>query len=317
MTPEPIGNVERRLVSRFEIRIGPISVASSVLPRAQIAALREKERRTKPETISTSFSAMAEAPIVVLDSGIGGLPYLARIRELLPGETLAYVADNAHFPYGDRRDDEVIEAVLQTGTRVCAELQPKVLVLACNTASVLALDGLREVVKTPVVGVVPAVKPACEESRSGVVGVLATERTVSGGYLDDLVRAHCNGCRVVRRKASHLVRYVELELYNPGARTVGEVVSSDIDAFVAAGADRVVLGCTHFLHVISELTSLLGSGCRVVDSREGVARQVVRVNATLPPGRGGESKLFVTDATVGARYRRIARRFGVDYAGSL
>lgn len=261
---------------------------------------------------------MDNRPVVVMDSGVGGLPYLARIRVLLASETLCYVADTAHFPYGDRTDGEVITAVVDTARDVARQLDPKLLVVACNTASVLALDRLRAVLRIPVVGVVPAVKPACEATTTGSIGVLATERTVAGRYLDDLVARHCDGCSVSRCAAGVLVRFVEEELGTPHAPSVTAIARPYIAQFVSDGVDTVVLGCTHFVYLAEELAAALGNGCTVVDSRDGVARQTARVAARLAPGSAdGPARLYVTGDRVPPRYEELARQFEIEPVGSL
>lgn len=264
---------------------------------------------------------MSDSPIVVIDSGIGGLPYLARIRRLLPDLPTDYVADSAHFPYGDRTDSQVIDAVLETAERVHRRLNPRLLVLACNTASVLALEPVRARLPVPVVGVVPAVKPACESTRTGTIGVLATERTVAGRYLDDLIRTHCGGCRVVRCAAGDLVRYVETEIHTSGARNVESLAEPFTSRFLAAGVDVVVLGCTHFVYLKESLSALLGGESRVIDSRDGVARQVARVvglrgSACRRPS-GRPPRLFVTETRVPDRYLSLAADFAVQQTDVL
>lgn len=261
---------------------------------------------------------MDRRPVVVMDSGVGGLPYLASIREYLPRESLAYVADTAHFPYGDRTDAEVIAAVMDTARAIERRLEPKLLVVACNTASVLALDQLRTGLSIPVVGVVPAVKPACAATKTGSIGVLATERTVAGQYLDDLISEYCEGCSVSRCAAGILVRFVEEELGTPHAASVAEVASPFIAQFARDRVDAVVLGCTHFVYLAEELAAALGNRCAVIDSRYGVARQTARVAAQLPEGStDGPPRLYVTGARMPSRYEELARRFEVEPAGSL
>lgn len=264
---------------------------------------------------------MADYPIVVIDSGIGGLPYLARIRDYLPNESLVYVADTAHFPYGDRSDRAVRAAVLETAQLVAERLAPKMLVVACNTASVLALSHLRRRLPFPVVGVVPAVKPACATSRTGTIGVLATERTVSGRYLDRLIQAHCRGRAVARYAAGTLVRYVEEEVWSPGARPLANLAAPFLNQFKAENVDVVVLGCTHFVYLAEELSRLLGDGRVVIDSRDGVARQAARVAAEAarvsPASTASPARLYVTGGSLSDRYRELCQRFFVEPVGTL
>lgn len=263
---------------------------------------------------------MTSRPVAVLDSGIGGLPYLAWLQEHLPSETLVYAADTAGFPYGEKTPDEVRATVLRLARAFQRRYNPKLLLVACNTASVLALDVLRAELPVPVVGVVPAVKTAAALG-TGTLAVLATPRTVEDGYWERLVEAYAPGRPVRGFAAPDLVRLVEEggdreALLAGWARTLRQ-----------AGADAVVLGCTHYLHLSEDLKRHLGPGVSVVDSRDGVGRrvgQVLREKGLLSAGRVAPDRFhFTADprwpadelARLEARYRVWAGRFALEYAG--
>jgi len=220
-------------------------------------------------------------PLAFLDSGIGGLPYLNWVRENLPRENLVYLADRRNFPYGTRSPEEIFRIVSQNLDDLLECCSPKALVLACNTASVTALAPLRKRYELPIIGVVPAVKPAFGLSHNHVVGVLATERTVNDPYLDDLINRFGEGSRVVREAAGEIVKYVEESFsWGDDLDKVTRLPESIIKAsqnLVTQGADTVVLGCTHFLHVQKALANALGPGITIVDSCEGVGLQTQRV----------------------------------------
>ncbi|MBN2625604.1 MAG: aspartate/glutamate racemase family protein, partial [Spirochaetales bacterium] len=146
----------------------------------------------------TPSSESREQPVGFLDSGIGGIPYLVKLREKLPRENYIYLADHANFPYGEKSVEQIRASVLQATDRLLTISRPKLIVLACNTASVSALQVLREYVDIPVVGVVPAVKPAASLSGRRTIGVLATESTVNAPYLDGLIEQFARDFRVVR-----------------------------------------------------------------------------------------------------------------------
>jgi len=264
---------------------------------------------------------MTPEPIAFLDSGVGGLPYLARARERLPGTRFVYVADRENFPYGEKPRAAIVAAVSSVAERVIARENPRVIVIACNTASVVALPALRARYRLPFVGVVPAVKPAAALSRSRRVGVLATQRTVEGEYLKNLIESHAAGCEVVSVHAAGLVEFVERDLANASAEERTERVRREVQRFRAERIDTLVLGCTHFLHLEPEFRKLLEEeGILLVDSREGVARQVARLagQGGKADGRPASDSLYVTgSAPIQARYGYFAESFGMRLEGAL
>jgi glutamate racemase len=255
-----------------------------------------------------------------LDSGAGGLPYLDLARRNLPGERFVYVADRAHFPYGEKLAAEIREAVVDTMDRLWRTDPPKTAVVACNTASVVALDALRRRFPIPFVGVVPAIKPAAERSASKRIGVWATEKTLQEGYVDDLVHRFAADCVVTRVPGRDIVRFVENGFLEASAEERRACVAGAARTFSEAHVDQVVLGCTHFIHLAAELEAALGPTARVVDSREGVCRQLLRV---LPEPRheaapGAPGRLYVTGPVEeNDRYAEFARRFALRFVGSL
>jgi len=262
-------------------------------------------------------------PIAFLDSGIGGLPYLASTRSLLPQERYVYAVDRENFPYGEKSAEQVIRAISGLAERMIDREDPRLIVVACNTASVVALGVLRETFALPFVGVVPAVKPAAALSRRRRVGVLATRRTVEGQYLRSLIHDHASGCTVVSLPAAGLVEFVEetMERCTPEEKTAR--VRAEVDRFRDAGIDALVLGCTHFLHLEPEFRHLLSEeGIALVDSREGVARQVRRLlndrNGSRVDTEREPDCLYVTGASpIEDRYRYFAAQFGLHLAGAM
>ncbi|MDP2791768.1 MAG: glutamate racemase [Rectinemataceae bacterium] len=221
------------------------------------------------------------APIAFMDSGIGGLPYLSRARELLPGESFIYLADTDGFPYGEKDALLIRKIVIDRVARIMDQFAPKALVIACNTASQTALHAVRQAWPGfPVIGTVPAVKPAAESSRTRTIGVLATERTVRDPYLDLLIERHARGCTVLRCGAGSLVEFVERGYAASSGAERRAVIAPFVDGLVRGGADRIVLACTHFLHVAGEIGEIARDrdpSVEAVDSREGVAKRLVQV----------------------------------------
>ena len=211
--------------------------------------------------------------IVVLDSGVGGLPYLDAIRLRDPTRELLYVADSAGFPYGPKPPDVVQARVLALAAELERRWPVALFVIACNTASVIALQALRASVAAPCVGVVPAIKPAVGMTRSGRISLLSTDHTADSGYTTGLIDRFAAGVAVQRIGSPELVEYAEHALSDPRPHA-----SHAIDAVVARirghRSDVVVLACTHFVVIKAELQAALGAGVTVLDSVDGVARRV-------------------------------------------
>jgi glutamate racemase len=270
---------------------------------------------------------MTRRTVAFLDSGIGGLPYLARTRELAPAARCVYLADRENFPYGGKPRRRITAAVESAARRLIEAEDPALIVVACNTASVVALERLRASFPIPFVGVVPAVKPAAAASKDRHVGVLATQRTVEGKYLRGLVARFAEGCTVVSLPAAGLVDFVERAL--PGSSRGERLARVEQEAARFTGIDTLVLGCTHFLHLRDEFQEVLAArGITLIDSLEGVARQAVRLlaaqeaapQAAAPIAGAGAAggALFVTGREpVEERYRAWASRFGLEFGGIL
>lgn len=225
------------------------------------------------------------APVGVFDSGLGGLSVLRELQALLPAEDFLYVADNAHCPYGGRPPGEIRErARLVAGALVGRGA--KLLVVACNTATTVALGTLRaQFPAVPIVGMVPAVKPAAATTRSGRIGVLATARTVGGESLAALVRDHAGTAEVRLVPAPGLVDLVERgETSGP---RVEAALRPLLAPLLADGVDTLVLGCTHYPFLAAAIRELAGPDLAVIDAGAAVARRtrdVLARHGLLAPG---------------------------------
>ena len=210
----------------------------------------------------------------VFDSGVGGLSVLRELRAALPEEDLVYAADTAWCPYGPRSDGEIGERA-DALTRALLDQGADVVVVACNTATIAALDWLRERFSVPFVGVEPAVKPAAAQTRSGVIGVLATVAALAGPRFRRLVEAHAGDRRVLSQPLPGLVERIEDgDLDGPETRAI---VAAAVAPLVAGGADQIVLGCTHYPLIAPVIAEAAGPGATLVDSGAAVARQTARV----------------------------------------
>lgn len=235
---------------------------------------------TEPLAVNTSLpeattSDLKTRPTVLLfDSGMGGLSVYQEVRKLLPDLHYIYAFDNEAFPYGEKTEAFIVERVTNIVQQVAKQHPLAVIVIACNTASTITLPALRAMSDIPVVGVVPAVKPAAKLTRNGVVGLLATRATVKRAYTRELIDRFASECQVTLLGSAELVELAERKLH-------GDAVPADVLAEILAPwlkmkepPDTVVLGCTHFPLIAEELIAALPDGTRLVDSGAAIARRV-------------------------------------------
>ena len=216
-----------------------------------------------------------DAPIGVFDSGVGGLSVLDEIQQLLPHESLLYVADCGYIPYGEKTPAFICERL----HRVAAffrERGAKALVIACNTATVAAVADLRKSYPDwPLVGMEPAVKPATAATRSGVVGVLATTGTLQSAKFAALLDRFATDVRVITRPCPGLVELIETgDLGSPALR---QLLQSYVEPLLSAGCDTIILGCTHYPFLKPLLAQMLPPGISLIDTGAAVARQLKRL----------------------------------------
>ncbi len=279
------------------------------------------------------MSDMAETTYryAFLDSGSGGLPYLAQLKSHEPDASCVYVADTRHFPYGEKTRDEVISFAVATVGRLLERFKPEVIIVACNTISVAALETLRKTYPVPFVGTVPAIKLAASITKNRKIGLLATERTVKDPYTDRLIAEFAPDCEIVRIGDSILISKIERELVTATREERLEAVRPSVDRFRAAGCDTIVLACTHFLHVEKEIAEVAGNGITVIDSREGVVQQALRLASEgraskgLPSEGGsqadhGKCACYITGGVSPANeetFRTYSGIFGIEWRGIL
>ena len=221
-------------------------------------------------------------PILVFDSGVGGLTVLGEIQKLLPDISTVFVADTAMFPYGKLAPDVVLARVERVIDAMIERFDPAVVVIACNTASTLVLPALRAKHKIPFVGTVPAIKPAAAMTKSGLISVLATPGTVKRDYTADLIRRFAASCDVTLVGSANLASLAEAHLR--GAPVSDEDIAREIaPCFVGRDGkrtDTIVLACTHYPLLLSAFERLAPWPVTWLDSAPAIAR---RVNEVLPP----------------------------------
>ena len=223
------------------------------------------------------------APLLILDSGVGGLSVLGPTRALLPNAPIVYVADSAAFPYGTRSEAEIAARVPALLGRLVERFHPRLAVIACNTASTIALDHVRAALEIPVVGTVPAIKPAAMLSRSRVIAVLGTEATVRQPYIDDLTARFAHDCIVVRHGSSDLVALAEAKLAGE-LITAEQVRAAAAPLFAGADGERIdtmVLACTHFPLLADEF-AIAFPGVALIDGGAGIARRIAHLTVGQP-----------------------------------
>jgi len=266
-----------------------------------------------------SSSANTQYQYAFLDSGSGGFPYLAQLKDHAPEASCVYVADTAHFPYGEKTRDEVIEFACETFARLLERFKPELTIIACNTISIAALGAMRERFGVPIVGTVPAIKLAAARSVKRKIGLLATERTVCDPYTDELVEQFARDCEIVRIGDSGLISRIERELVTASRETRLDAVRPSIERFRAAGVDTIVLACTHFLHLSDEFHEVAGPDIEIIDSREGVVQQALRLVKPREVGHR-EGACFVTGSLspeMESRYKTYASLFNISWGGTL
>ncbi|KVU20930.1 glutamate racemase [Burkholderia ubonensis] len=219
-------------------------------------------------------TAAAGAPVGVFDSGLGGLSVLRAVRAQLPGESFVYVADSRHAPYGPRDEAFITERTLAIGEWLARE-GAKALVVACNTATAQSIAAIRERLAIPLVGVEPGIKPAAALSASGIAGVLATQSTLASARFQALLDRYGAGRRFICQPGHGLVEAVERgDTHSPALRAL---LDGYLQPMLDAGADTLVLGCTHYPFFTETIRDLVGDRLTIVDTSDAIARQLARV----------------------------------------
>ena len=213
------------------------------------------------------------SPIGVFDSGVGGVSVLREIQRELPAEELIYVADSAHAPYGDKPIEEIQERAFRI-VEFLIDQHAKAIVVACNTATGVAVEALRARWTLPFVAIEPAVKPAAAATRTGIIGVLATRQTIASPRFARLAETWANGARILAQPCPGLVEQIERgELTG---RKTRDLIESFVRPLVEQGADTLVLGCTHYPFVESLIAAVAGPGVTLVNPAAAVARELRR-----------------------------------------
>ena len=255
------------------------------------------------------------------------------LKKACPEAHCLYLADSVHFPYGTKSAEEVTECASSAVSLILKKWNPDAVVIACNTISVTSLTELRRrFPQTPIVGTVPAIKLAAKVSVNRRIGLLATEGTVHHPYTLDLEKKYAADCKIISRGDTALVAFIEHDFFNAGPEERKKAVQPAVAYFAANNCDTIVLACTHFIHVASVIAQEAGPAVKVVDSRDGVTRQALKVvedsgkrensifNAVSDFLRdnAADESLFVTgfkDPDDFSEYRLLCSRLSIPWGG--
>jgi glutamate racemase len=259
-------------------------------------------------------------PILVFDSGVGGLSVLDHIHAALPHAPIVYAADNAGYPYGTKSEAEIAARVPALLGRLAERYRPCIVVIACNTASTIALSHIRAALDLPVVGTVPAIKPAALASKTRVIGVLGTEATVRQPYVDRLSQEFASDCTVIRHGSAELVDLAEAKLRGdaPARDAMQRIMAGIFDQPLGGQIDQLVLACTHFPLLAEEIAASSPTGIALVDSGAGIARRTAHLleGQRWPTQQSGRA-IFTRDDSSLSGLAPALRRFGLTETDTL
>jgi glutamate racemase len=268
---------------------------------------------------------MSRAPIILIfDSGLGGLTVFTEVARLLPRARLIYAADDAAFPYGELEKGDLVQRVISVMDRLIMRCAPDVVVVACNTASTLALSHLRaHIPQIPFVGTVPAIKPAASQSLSGMISVLATPATVAREYTRELIRAYAAHCDVTLIGSSLLAPLAEAFMRGETVDDA-EIAREIAPAFVSRGSSRtdcIVLACTHYPLLLAQFKRLASWPVAWIDPAPAIARRTAEVlrahpgfeETTQSTGAPGYA-VFTSTAQPRRKILDVLRLHGIDEA---
>lgn len=269
--------------------------------------------------------------IAFLDSGTGGIPYMLYLKQKAPSVKCVYLGDTANFPYGEKSPEQIIKCSTKAVELLINKFSPKIIVVACNTISVTALDSFRKTFPNiPFVGTVPAIKLASSLSKKRRIGLLATRQSVNHPYTQQLIADFSSDCYVAKRGDPELINFIEKNLFTATQDEITNAIMPAINFFKAEDVDTIILGCTHFLHISEQIAKLAGLEITVVDSREGVAKQALRVlneksslsktkdSPAINTEQIADKTFFVTsESNSKEEYQILSKNLNLTYSGLL
>ena len=263
---------------------------------------------------------------VFIDSGVGGIPYMTALLQKAPDASCVYVADNANFPYGEKSHDEVVNCVVSVVQKICDNFEPDVIVLACNTISVNALETLRQKFsKVKFVGTVPAIKLAASVSKKKRIGLIASNSTCENPYNIELKNKFAADCELIMRADAELISFIEENGFTATDTELENAVRPAIEFFAEQNCDVIVLGCTHFLNIkqVFEKVALRqvqgAQPIKIIDSVDGVVRHTLDVGGVLGAEHlktRAQASLYITGET-NSSYKTICERYKINFGGKI
>jgi glutamate racemase len=255
------------------------------------------------------------SPILLFDSGVGGLTIHDALQAILPEAPVIYAADLAGLPYGSKTEAQIAARVAGLLGRMAERFRPRLVCIACNTASTIALGMVREVLEVPVVGTVPAIKPAASLTRSGTIGLIGTEATIRQAYVDRLEADFANGTRLLRIAAPEFVSLAEAKLRGqPVDLAPVRAIAERLRAMPGGeDVDTLVLACTHFPLLADELTAVFGADVALVDGAQGIARRIAQLLEGQTFAKPAPNRFVITgplEQAAGLESALAARGFG-------
>ena len=255
------------------------------------------------------------SPVLLFDSGVGGLTVLAELRKLLPDMPVIYAADSAGLPYGTKTEAEIAARVSGLLGVLSERYRPRLATIACNTASTIALGMVREVLRIPIVGTVPAIKPAAEMTKTGVIGLLGTAATIRQRYVDNLESEFAAGKRLIRFPAPGLVAAAEAKLRGDPVdyKEIGHAVAGLRGQPGGEDIDTVVLACTHFPLLNDELQEVLGPDVKLIDGAAGIARRIATLVEGQPMARQApDLAVFTSEPDSRPSFAKVLSHYGLE-----
>ena len=257
----------------------------------------------------------ASSPILLFDSGLGGLTVLGALRQLLPEAPIIYAADTAGLPYGAKTEAEIAARVAGLLGRMTERYHPRLACIACNTASTIALGMVRQVLEIPIVGTVPAIKPAATLTKSGTIGLLGTAATIRQKYVDNLEAEFAAEKTLIRYPAPELVEAAEAKMRGDPVdpALIASAVSGLANAPGGADIDTVVLACTHFPLLQDELRASFDKDIAFVDGADGIARRIVHLTQGQRFERDRPDRaIFTAEPDSRPAFSQMLARYGLD-----
>lgn len=256
---------------------------------------------------------MQNRPVGIFDSGVGGTSIFKEIHQLLPNESIIYLADSRNAPYGDKTADD-IKNLSEKNTRFLLSMNCKLIVVACNTATTNAISYLRANYNVPFIGIEPAIKPAALQTKTGCIGILATKGTLASDLFHKTTNLYSANIRVIEQIGTGIVELIEEgKLYSEDMR---QLLKTYLRPMISAQIDHLVLGCTHYPYLIPILKELLPEHVKIIDSGEAVARQtkhILNQNNLLNTSTGAPAIEFYTNTNPEVLQQLLENKFNVTY----